>query len=97
MGNSNNLLYSVLIGMLILIPASEVGISFVNWMVGKIKQPAFFPRLELKEGIPDYLSTMVVVPTLLNDKNRVDELLKNLENHYLANKESNLYFSLIAS
>ena len=93
--NSNNLMYGVLMGILILIPSSEVGISFVNWMVGKIKQPAFFPRLELKEGIPDYLSTMVVVPTLLNDKNRVDELLKNLENHYLANKETNLYFALI--
>lgn len=92
---SNNVLYGFVIGMLIFIPASEVGISFVNWMVGKIKNPAFFPRLELKDGIPDHLSTMVVVPTLLNDEKRVGELLKNLENHYLANKERNLYFSLI--
>jgi cellobiose phosphorylase len=38
---------------------------------------------------------MVVVPTLLSDENRVAELLKNLEDHYLANKEENLYFALI--
>ncbi len=93
--NGMSWLYCILAGIVILIPASEVAISLVNWFVGKMKQPAFFPRLELKEGIPVELSTMVVVPTLLNDKNRVDELLKNIENHYLANKEENLYFALL--
>ncbi|MDA3845274.1 MAG: glycosyl transferase, partial [Vallitaleaceae bacterium] len=93
--NSKEWLYIILVGLLTFIPASEVGISLANWLVGKIKQPAFFPRLELKEGIPDSLRTMVVVPTLLSDENRVAELLQNIENHYLANKESNLYFALI--
>jgi len=88
-------LYGVLIIIVTLVPASEVAISLVNWSVGKIKQPAFFPRLELKEGIPQSFSTMIVVPTLLSDENRVVELLKNIENHYLANKEVNLYFALI--
>ncbi len=88
-------LYSLLVAIVIFIPASEIGISLVNWSVGKIKQPAFFPCLELKEGIPEALSTMVVVPTLLSDESRVAELLQNLENHYLANKEKNLYFALI--
>ncbi len=93
--NSFEWLYGLLVGAVTLIPASEVGISLVNWSVGKIKKPAFFARLELKEGIPDSLSTMVVVPTLLSNENRVAELLKNIENHYLANKEENLYFALI--
>lgn len=93
--NSYKWVYGILTGLILLIPASEIGISLVNWSVGKIKQPAFFPHLELKEGIPDELSTMVVVPTLLSDENRVSELLQNLENHYLANKEKNLYFALI--
>lgn len=88
-------IYGILAGLIVFIPASEVGISLVNWSVGKIKQPAFFPHLELKEGIPDHLTTMVVVPTLLSDENRVSDLLQNLENHYLANKEKNLYFALI--
>lgn len=87
--------YGILIGVAMLIPASEVSISVINWIVGRTKQPAFFPRLELKEGIPSELSTMVVVPTLLGDINRVEELLKHIECHYLANKEKNLYFALI--
>ncbi|MBC7958418.1 MAG: glycosyl transferase, partial [Vallitaleaceae bacterium] len=88
-------LYGLFICAAIFIPASEVAISLVNWSIGKIKRPAFFARLELKEGIPDDLRTMVVVPTLLSNESRVVELLKNIENHYLANKEANLYFALI--
>lgn len=96
-GEANSLkwIYGMVIALMMFIPASEVGISLVNWLVGKIKQPAFFPYLELKDGIPRELSTMVVVPTLLSDVNRVTELMGNLENHYLANRESHLYFALI--
>ncbi|HZK70849.1 MAG TPA: glycosyl transferase, partial [Clostridia bacterium] len=93
--HSSQSFYIILVSVLTLIPASEVGTLLANWLVGKIKQPAFFPCLELKEGISDSLRTMVVVPALLSDENRVDELLKNIENHYLANKEANLYFALI--
>src|SRR5450756_1259656 len=80
-----------------MIPASEMAISIVNWLVCKVKKPAFFPRLELREGIPDILSTMVVIPALLTDEKRVVELLGNMENHYLANTEENLYFALIGA
>jgi hypothetical protein len=53
--------------------------------------------LALKEGIPDALSTVVVIPALLPDKKRVDELMENMENHYLGNTEKNLYFALIGA
>lgn len=93
--NVNKWLFGLIVILVIFIPASEISIAITNWLVGKIKKPSFFPALELKEGIPDALSSMVVIPTLLNDENRVDEMLRNLEYHYLANKEKNLYFSLI--
>ena len=57
----------------------------------------FFPRLELKEGIPEGVSTIVAVPALLQDEGRVKVLLGNLESHYLSNREENLYFALIGS
>lgn len=87
----------LIIGILTLIPASEMAIAFVHWIVCNIKKPSVFPRLELKDGIPEHLSTMVVVPTLLPDKKRVIELLETMENHYLSNKENNLYFALIGA
>ncbi len=83
--------------VVVFIPASEMAISLVNWLVTLLKKPAIFPKIEFKEGIPVEYSTMVVVPTLLNNEARVVELLKRLENHYLSNQEQNLYFALLGA
>lgn len=90
-------LYALIAGIATLVPASEIAISLVNYIVSKTIQPAVFPKLELKEGIPENLSTIVVVPTLLPDERRVKELLESLESHYLSNRENNLYFALIGA
>lgn len=94
---SNYILYGILAGVVFIIPASEIVITIINRFVCRIKKPAVFPRLELKEGIPDSMSAMVVIPALLSDKKRVNELMENMENHYLGNKEQNLYFALIGA
>ena len=85
----------ILSGLAVLIPASEIATTVVNWIVCKALKPAFFPRLELKDGVPEEFSTIVVVPTLLPDEDRVDELLRGLECHYLSNRDDNLFFALI--
>lgn len=87
----------VLVGLATLIPSSEIAVSIANWLVCKVKKPAFFPRLELKDGIPEPLCTMVVIPALLTDEKRVEQLLENMESHYLANREKNLYFALLGA
>ncbi len=77
------------------IPASEMAITLANWLICKVKKPAFIPRLELTDGITEELCTMVVIPALLTDEKRVEQLLENMESHYLANREKNLYFALL--
>lgn len=88
---------SVLIGLIALIPVSEIVVSFINWLVLRIKKPTIFPRLDMKYGIPKSMSTIVVIPTLLSDKKRIHNLMENMENHYLGNKETNVYFALIGA
>ncbi|MDD3168974.1 MAG: glycosyl transferase, partial [Eubacteriales bacterium] len=95
-GEKNYVLIS-LAGLVALIPSSEIAVSVANWLVCKVKKPAFFPRLELKDGIPESLCTMVVIPALLTDEKRVEQLLENMESHYLANREKNLYFALLGA
>ncbi|MDD4565030.1 MAG: glycosyl transferase, partial [Eubacteriales bacterium] len=91
------ILYAILAGVAVMVPASEIAVSIANWLACKIKRPAFFPRLELKDGIPENMSTMVVMPALLTNEKRVEQLLENMESHYLANREENLYFALIGA
>ena len=92
--DGGSLLPILLAGIAALIPVSEIAAGLVNWLVCKIKKPSSFVRLELKEGIPESLATLVVIPALLTDEKRVKELLENLESHYLANREDNLYFAI---
>ncbi len=92
-GNSAILIF--LAAVAVLLPASEMAVSIANWLVCKVKKPAFFPRLALKDEIPDSLSTIVVIPAIFSNEKRVEQLLENMECHYLANREKNLYFALL--
>ncbi len=88
-------LWEVCIALLVtILPLSDVAINIANWFVTHTVQPDFLPKLELREGIPDTAKTLVVIPTLLSNKNRVVQLVGNLEEYYLANRERNLYFAL---
>ncbi len=88
------LLLSILSGIAAFIPATEISIGLINWAACNVLKPTFFPKLELRDGIPEKLCTIVVIPALLPDEKRVKELLENLETHYLANKEESLFFAL---
>ena len=91
------LLYGVLCALALLLPASEIAVYLVNRVVNRIMKPSLLPKLELKDGIPDELSTMVIIPTLLPDERRVAEVLQTMEEHYLRNREQNLYFAIIGA
>ena len=81
----------------VFIPSSEIAVSIVNWVAAKSLKPAIFPALELKDGIPEGMSTMIVIPTLLPNQARVKEILNNMETHYLSNRDKNLFFALVGA
>src|SRR5579884_1217279 len=57
--------------------------------------PQALQRLDFSEGIPDECATMVAVPMLLLNEQQVRRAVHDLEIRYLANRDSNLYFSLV--
>ena len=75
-----------------LIPFSEVFVLLANKFVTKTQKPTILPRLE---DIPEDANTFVIVPTLLNNSEKVKEIIQNLEVFYLGNKLPNLYFALL--
>ena len=90
-------LYGILCAFVLLLPASEIAVYLVNRFISRAMKPSLLPKLELKDGIPQELSTMVIIPTLLPDETRVAEVLQNMEEHYLRNREQNLYFAIIGA
>ena len=81
--------------ILFLIPASEVVIQIIQYILSKIIKPKPIPKLDFSDGIDKENTTMVVIPTIVKNKEKVQELMRKLEVFYLANKSENLYFTLL--
>jgi len=86
----------VLLGLLVLVPASDLAIALVNRMVMALLGPRALPKLALRDGVPSDLRTVVVIPTLLTSEAQIAEQIERLEVHYLANSEGDLCFALLS-
>ncbi len=85
----------VLLGLLAVIPASDLAIALINRSVTDLFGPRTLPRLEIR-SIPANLRTIVVVPTLLTSEDDISDQVERLEIHYLANSDGELRFALLS-
>jgi tRNA dimethylallyltransferase len=53
------------------------------------------PKLDFSKGIPKEYATMIVIPTIVKDTKKIDDMFEALEKYYLSNKSPNLYFTLL--
>lgn len=100
---------TALLTVLLWVPMSQVVIDLFNWLLSKLHKPRGTFKLKFKEGlIPDEYATMVIMPTILKNKQKTVELLEQLEVYYLSNinrgegrdsftgaNGQNLYYTLI--
>ncbi len=83
--------------LLLLVPASQLSLEVVNYLVTRSLPPRTLPKMDFeKSGIPDEFRTLVVVPMLLVDAQAIRDEVDKLEIRYLANKEDNLLFGLFS-
>src|SRR5262249_56838226 len=77
-------------------PASDVAVALTN--LGAVQQigPRPLAKLELRDGVPPDLRALLVVPVLLTGDAQVEELVAQLEVHYLANPDEELRFALLS-
>ncbi len=55
----------LLLELVLFFPASDLAVAVMNRVVTELIGPRPLPKLELREGVPANLRTMVVVPTIL--------------------------------
>ena len=85
----------IVAALLMIIPANEIVVSLINWSVSKLSAMRYAPKLDLSSGIPNNKKTIIVIPAILPNSKRTEELMKQLEVAYLGNKDKNLYFALL--
>jgi cyclic beta-1,2-glucan synthetase len=78
------------------IPASELALNIVNFLVTLFLSPHRLPKLEFKDGVPAARTTLVVVPCFLTGEEEVERLLNDLEIRSFANPDPNLHFALLS-
>ena len=86
----------LVIAVLALVPASDLSIALVNRLVTRVLGPRPMPRLDLDDGVPTELRTLVVVPMLLISEPDVQAQVRGLEVHFLGNRVGDVRFALLS-
>jgi cyclic beta-1,2-glucan synthetase len=85
----------VLVALLTAVPASELVIQLLQRGISYLIPPRRLPRIELAE-VPAWARTMVIVPTLFDSVERVEELVAHLEVQALGNLDPEIHFALLS-
>jgi cyclic beta-1,2-glucan synthetase len=77
------------------LPALDAAGALHRAVIGAIMPPSSLPGYEFKSGVPIEARTLVAIPCLISNRDTVSGLVRNLEVHYLANPDRELYFALV--
>ncbi|MDB5839118.1 MAG: glycosyl transferase [Herminiimonas sp.] len=77
-------------------PAAEMATALVNRAMSHGFGAMALPGLELADGVPQSLRTLVAVPTLLTSEADLLEQIERLEVHYLAGRGGDISFALLS-
>ena len=90
-----NIFTTIILFIIALLPIENIVSKIIQYILSKVVKPKLIPKIDFQNGIPEEYTTMVVIPTILKNKEKVKELMRKLEVYYIANKSDNLYFTLL--
>ncbi len=76
-------------------PVSVAAMTLAQWTLAHVLPPRTLPKLNFSKGLPDDVRTLVVMPTLLGRAEDVDDMIRQIELHYLSNPDPGLRFALL--
>jgi len=88
-------LLQALFTILLLFPASQLSLDLLNTIIIRLFPSNSLPKMDFSAtGIPDEYRTLVVVPMMLIDEDKIKFEAEKLEIRFLGNKEANLIYGL---
>ncbi len=84
------LLVSVLV-----FPVSVIAVETVNWFITQIFPPCQLPRMDYSRQIAPQYQTIVAIPAMLTDNAEIEDLVHQIEQHYIRNYDEQLVFALL--
>ncbi|MBY0544022.1 MAG: glycosyltransferase family 2 protein, partial [Gammaproteobacteria bacterium] len=90
-----NALWLVILALAIVLCASQLAVTLVNWGAMLLVKPHPLPKMNFKKGVPLEFRSLVVVPTMLGGVAQIASLVDALEVHFLGNRDNYLHFALL--
>jgi cyclic beta-1,2-glucan synthetase len=85
----------IILGVTMVVPILTAVATLVNWLVTLWVRPRILPKLNFKDEIPSNCQSLVVIPALITGHNEVENLVRQLEMHYLRNPGPGLRYALL--
>jgi cyclic beta-1,2-glucan synthetase len=82
--------------IILAIPAADGAVGLFNTIALMFLKPLVLIGFDFKEGLPADARTLVVIPSLIGSREDVEEIVRNLEVHYLANVRGEIYFAVLS-
>lgn len=89
-------IYGILGFVISLIPIYTVAVTVSNRLMTLFIEPAFLPKMALKDGLSADCATMVVIPALVTGLDDGTELMEKIEVYFAANQQPHLYMTLLS-
>ncbi|MCW4592173.1 glycosyl transferase [Gluconacetobacter entanii] len=86
----------MVVAFIAFVPTTDAAVACINRLALQAIRVMALPGLDLSEGIPQHLRTMVVMPVMLVTEETVAELVARLEVHYLATRDDAVHFALLS-
>lgn len=86
----------VLLGVLAVIPVSEVGMTLVNRLSAWLWPPRMLAKIDHRLPVAQAHNTMVVYTALLTSPAAAQHVVDNMEIGFLANRDPNVRFAILA-
>ena len=67
--------FAVLLGVLLIIPVQTILVQIAQYILGKFIKPKPIPKLDFEAGVPEESATFVVIPTIVNSKQKVQKII----------------------
>ena len=83
------------VALLTVVPASELTIQVLQRVISFLIPPRRLPRLDF-DRIPESARTMVIVPTIFDSVERVNDLVAHLEVQALGNLDPYIHFAILS-
>jgi cyclic beta-1,2-glucan synthetase len=78
------------------IPAVDLSVTLVNYIVTSRFRATLLPALDLKGNVPEDLRTLIAVPMMLTSPKDIEAQVERLEIHFLASPHGALHFALLS-